>query len=178
MTPEVRRKHSHASLHVQQPQQPHLQPEPKHKCGLQLPCSKCLRTGRCSPWFPPQLHERKSTTTSLLKAADWLISDSLAALKHKIVFLGLTAKKLVYPVSLLAHSKEESIRFVVSNVASSDLFALSNRGFSSVISVSCAFSPTVCPQGAAGLFGLLLKTKSSHCTLNPQEASGSAITGK
>lgn len=33
------------------------------------------------------------------------------------------------------------------------------------------FYSTVCPQGAAGLFGLLLKTDSSHCALNPQEAS-------
>lgn len=74
--------------------------------------------------------------------------------------------------------RKESIRFVASNVASRDLFALSNHGFSSVISVSCAFSSTVCPQGAIGLFGLLLKPDNSHCALDPQAASGQLFTGE
>lgn len=55
------------------------------------------------------------------------------------------------------------------------IYLLLAHGFSSVISVSCAFFSVVCPQGATGLFGLMLKSDSSHCTLNPQEASGSAI---
>lgn len=80
----------------------------------------------------------------LLKAVDWLSHDLLAVSKHKMILLRLTAKKQgLSCTSSPPWVRKESIRFVGSSVASIDLFALSNRGWSLVSSVSWTFSSSV-----------------------------------
>lgn len=97
-----------------------------------------------SPWLLSQSHKKKSTTTRSLKAVDWLIHDSPAVLKYTLYSKDLLARSGCILCPSLPIMRKKSIKHVGFNVASRDLFSLSNPGFSSVTSVSQMFSLSMC----------------------------------